>query len=394
MKKANQSFELAFFLVIFLAIIADSALLPYYPILFEEFLEIQNSSYVGLYMAMLSIVAMLAMPLWVWLSNKFYYLNLLIIAQISAGVFAILCVSFSSRLYFFIFSLLMIACKASYLLIYPFVLEQQKKSHLKTIQIFTVLINLGFVLGAIMGGGILDYFLAQEIFYVIGIIDFSQAAICLALYLNLPKTKTFSKNSSTAYQRVEKHKEEGLTKDFIAVILAIFLFYSGSFVTRPFFVDYLSSSSFSYDASISGMIYSIPFVMAIVAICLSDNNSLRKWKSVPMSLLILALTSLLQILPSSILIIICRVLFGWALFQVSVALDWLAYAKRDSQDKKTTYMMINYSQNFGVIVAYYFAGASAQKYGLETPLLLGAMFFLVLFFIFITKRNLYVFNNQ
>ena len=243
MKKANQSFELAFFLVVIFAVIADSALLPYYPILFEEFLEIQNSSYVGLYLAMLSIVAMLAMPLWVWLSKKFYYLNLLIIAQISAGVFAILCISFSSKLYFFIFSLLMIVCKASYLLIYPFVLEQQKKeSHLKTIQIFTVLINLGFVLGAIMGGGILDYVPVQEIFYVIGIIDFSQAAICLAVYFYLPKTS--NKSSSTAYQRVEMYKKEGINKDFIAVVLAIFLFYIGSFVTRPFFVDYLSSGPF------------------------------------------------------------------------------------------------------------------------------------------------------
>ena len=141
------------------------------------------------------------------------------------------------------------------------------------------------------------------------------------------------------------------------------------------------------------MIYSIQFVMAIVAIFLSDKNSLRKWKSVPMSLFILALTSLLQIFSSSILIIISRVLLGWALFQVSVALDWLAYAKRESQDKKTTYMMINYSQNFGVIFAYYFAGASVQKYGLQAPLVMGAIVFLVLFFIFFTKRNLYVLDN-
>lgn len=388
MQKANSIVRLFLLIIIFMAVTADSALLPYYPRLFETYLEIKNPEIVGNYLVMLSVVVMLSMPIWVLISRKFDFLKLLIVSQIGAGLFAFLSVGFDMPFTFFLFSLLMVMLKASYLLIYPFILEnQEKEMYAKTIQIFTVLIYLGGVLGAILGGGVIDSFPVQNVFYVMGSIDFIQAAICIALILYFPKIESKRHEDNTGDGSKEKLSLKG---KFLVISAGILMFYIGSFAMRPFFVEYWSKVSPSFNGSvISGLVYAIPAVMALCSVYLNSKNRLSRWRKLHTCLLILSLTSFLQTSDLPILIIVSRIVFGWALFQASVSLEWLAYTSRDVANHKGTYVVINYAQNIGVIIAYYLAGWGVKHYDSMMPLLLSAVFFLVLFFVFYIGRKSY-----
>jgi len=87
---------------------------------------------------------MLALPLWVRLSRHAHPLRLLIFGQLMAGLLALACAAIDRQWLFWPVSLAMIAFKASYLLMYPYVMglvgtDQQ----VRTIGLLSVVVHLG-----------------------------------------------------------------------------------------------------------------------------------------------------------------------------------------------------------------------------------------------------------
>jgi len=105
-----------------LAVLGDSLLMPFYPQYFAERFGELRSEQVGLYLAAVCLVAMLALPVWVRLARHAHPLRLLIVGQLVAGVLALACAAIDRQWLFWPVSLGMIAFKASYLLMYPYVM--------------------------------------------------------------------------------------------------------------------------------------------------------------------------------------------------------------------------------------------------------------------------------
>lgn len=127
-----------------LAVLGDSLLMPFYPQYFAERFGELRSEQVGLYLAAVCLVAMLALPLWVRLSRHAHPLRLLIFGQLMAGLLALACAAIEQQWLFWPVSLTMIAFKASYLLMYPYVMglvgtDQQ----VRTIGLLSVVVHLG-----------------------------------------------------------------------------------------------------------------------------------------------------------------------------------------------------------------------------------------------------------
>ena len=72
-----------------LAVLGDSLLMPFYPQYFAERFGELRSEQVGLYLAAVCLVAMLALPVWVRLARHAHPLRLLILGQLVAGVLAL-----------------------------------------------------------------------------------------------------------------------------------------------------------------------------------------------------------------------------------------------------------------------------------------------------------------
>ncbi|MFW6346672.1 MAG: MFS transporter, partial [Halomonas sp.] len=105
------------------AVVSDAMLLPFYPQFFAERFGVGDPSHVGAYLAMSCLVVMLALPLWARLARRVGTLRLLIGTQVLAGCLSLTCAVVTSLPWFWGLSLAMLVAKASYLLVYPYLMH-------------------------------------------------------------------------------------------------------------------------------------------------------------------------------------------------------------------------------------------------------------------------------
>jgi MFS transporter, DHA1 family, multidrug resistance protein len=68
-------------------------------------------------------------------------------------------------------------------------------------------------------------------------------------------------------------------------------------------------------------------------------------------------------------IVVGRVMFGWALFQIVVKLDVTMFALSTPASYAADFSVINFFQNLGVLLASFAAGAIVDEAGLRAPFL-------------------------
>ena len=129
---------------------------------------------------------MIAFPFWAYVSKKIAELNILVYTQCIAGVLALCCFWTTSYVNFWILSLVMILFKGSYLLVYPYILKIiTKKEHPGTIGLLSVVVHLGGILGAVIGGLTVDLIDASYIFIIMALGDFIQMGMSGYLLMKL-----------------------------------------------------------------------------------------------------------------------------------------------------------------------------------------------------------------
>ena len=179
----NRSIKTILILMTAAAVISDAVLMPFYPQFFAERFAITDSTYVGNYIAWVCIVVMLAFPVWARLAKHINDIYLLLIGQTGATLLAVGCFYVDSLLQFWCVSLAMFVCKASYLLIYPLIMRlESAEQQEQTIGYVSVIVHLGFILGALVGGYVLEFHRAEMIYWYIAGGDFAQLLLCLYLY--------------------------------------------------------------------------------------------------------------------------------------------------------------------------------------------------------------------
>ncbi len=352
------------------AVVSDSMLLPFYPHFFASVFGITDPGHIGLYLSACCLTIVLAFPMWARVSRRIPVLQLLIPTQLAAGGLSILCYWAETPVSFWILSLVMLVFKGSYLLVYPMIMAAERKdNHGNTIGLLSVVVHIGGIAGAVLGGVVLQWFEPRQVFLVMAVSDFLQTGVCLYL-LRRPDARADSEEPSTATPEKSRVTSTVIYK----LGLVMFLFYFSAYLTRPFFVRYWESVTGAEGEVLSGLVFAIPAGIAILALWLNfrRGHTRSPGDGLLTAMMLGSVGLALQGLNQEWLILAGRCLFGWALFQATVQLDQLLFALSQPESYATDFSKINIFQQLGVLAAASSAGGLVGLLGLQIPFAVAA----------------------
>jgi len=350
------------------AVVSDYLLHPFYPQFFELRFGVTNPKLVGYYFAAICFMVMISFPFWAYVSKKVSELNILVYTQLAAGVLALCCYKTQSYFNFWALSLIMVLFKGSYLLVYPYILKIiTKEEHPTTIGLLSVVVHLGGIMGAVIGGLTVDLIDPSYIFFIMALGDFIQMGMSFYLLKSNKYDTSIQQEETKEVSTEEKYIPKGfiLKLGFLTMIL-----YFSEFLMRPFFSLYWESLSNFNSKLISGSIYAIPGFVALIALWIntkrkSNENSVFE-RLIPM-IALGVIGILLQGVPNEIILILGRIIFGWAIFQAVVKFDVLLFELSTPENYALDYSKVHFFQNFGVLVSSLSVGIVVENYGLRMP---------------------------
>ncbi|MFD2166169.1 MFS transporter [Thalassotalea euphylliae] len=376
--------KLGLILLTVISVVADTMLLPFYPQFFEQEFGITSSQHVGLYIAATCLTVMLAFPVWARVARRVEELHLWVVTQIIAGCLGIACFYAADVISFWVASQLMLVFKASYLLIYPFVLRlEDKNKHLGIVGLFSVLMHFGGIGGALLGGAIIENFSARDVFLVMAASDAIQVIFCLALNhkLNLKWQLKMPTHDAAKRKRVPA---------FVWQIggLSLLLYFS-AFLARPYLAQYWQQVSGIGSELIAGLVYAIPAWIALACLWYQSkakpNN--QHFKIMAQALSVGALGLMLQATSEPSIVVLGRCLLGVTLFITTVRLEVMLFEQSEPQFYGEDFSLVHIFQNIGVILASLCVGQVVAEYTLATPFYIAAVGFIVTLFALLYLKN-------
>lgn len=372
--------NLKFFLIAMtmVAVVSDSMLIPFYPQFFSAAFGVTDPQYVGFYIGACCFTVMLAFPFWAFVARKAPTLKLLVYTQFTAGVLSILCYWSVSLWEFWLVSLLMLVFKGSYLLIYPLVMSlEAKERHGGTIGLLSVIVHFGAIFGAVLGGLVLQLFEPRQVFLVMALGDFIQMLVCFFL---IGRDKPHAQAPPPEQAQAQDQARGILTRGFVYKLgLIMLIFYFSAFLIRPFFSQYWQSISAFDSEIISGLVFAIPAVVALLALWLNSRTSTRgsAYDGIASAILLGICGLFLQASQQEIVVLIGRCLFGWSLFQSTVRLDLLLFELSTPKSYATDFSKIHFFQSLGVLMSSFTAGSLVAAYSLQVPFIAAALGFVL-----------------
>lgn len=348
------------------AVVSDAMLLPFYPQFFAARFGVEAPSHVGLYLAMSCLVVMLALPGWAHLARRLGTLRLLIGTQLLAGLLSLTCAVTTSLALFWAVSLAMLVAKASYLLVYPYLMHLAPPTrHATLIGTLSVVVHAGGILGAMIGGLVLEHWQAAQVFRVMAVSDALQVAVCLLLL----------RRGRTPHAAPATPPAAGTSGAILRLGLVMLLFYFSAHLARPFFARYWELASGLPGEALAGAVFAIPggVAVALLALDLLTRRPAARAIVVPLAIGLVGL--LLQASGEVIAILAGRLLFGWALFRVTVRLEVRLFRLSTPARYASDFSKIHVFQGLGVLVASWGAGHLVDAFGLASPFLVAALGF-------------------
>lgn len=376
-----MSLKTCLILLTIVSVIADTMLLPFYPQFFQQAFNQSSPEHVGYYIAACCFTVMCAFPLWAKVAKHIHELHLWVYTQIIAGALGIACYFSTSLLEFWLLSQAMLVFKASYLLIYPFVMRlEDKDKHLGMVGLFSVLMHFGGISGALLGGVILQYFDPRDIYLIMAASDGLQVIVCLYLIARLNiafKPENMKVSDQLNSEQVDPELEDSATdeesnishiKGFVFRLgLITALFYFSAFLIRPFFTLYwqsINSTAWLSSEIITGLVYSLPGWIAVIGLWLNHkaqkNESsvkLSSFQIIVNAMLLGTVGLLIQGAEQAWLVILGRCIYGWAMFQATVRLEVMLFEVSTPDRYATDFSKMHFMQNLGVIAASFSVGS-------------------------------------
>lgn len=344
-------------LITIVSVICDTMVLPFYPRFFLERFAVDDPLHTGLYIATSCVTVMLMFPLWARVAKRVNELHLWVYTQIASAVLGLSCFYTQDLLLFWLLSQIMLAFKASYLLIYPYVmrLESQDK-HLNMASLFSVLMHFGAIGGALLGGAIMQWFAARYLYLIMMMGDLLQVAVCVYLI------RAYAIKSAGANERSSSIgiPSIGAWPRYVwALGLLSLIFYLAAFTIRPFLVLYWSRIAGVDDQIIAGFMYSIPGWVALLGLYVSyrHKGSLNGYQRIFLSLFICILGCFMQASEAPAWFIFGRIIFAWGLFQITVNLEVVLFELSKPERFAADYSRVHIFQNIGVIAASFISAS-------------------------------------
>lgn len=356
-----------------IAVVSDSMLIPFYPQLFADAFGVTDPVHVGSYIAACCFTVMVALPFWAFAAAHVRVLGLLIFTQLAAGLFSALCYWSDSALEFWVLSLSMFVFKASYLLVYPFVMSlEPKQNQFGTIGLLSVIVHFGGIFGAVFSGFLLRLFEPRHVLLAMAASDVIQALACIAFGKRVHEAAATAAGERSASLEGGAHRRGGF---LVKLSLVMLVFYFSAFVVRPFFSTHWESVSASTNTIVTGLVFAIPGVVALISL------RVTKQQAVSSGALVAAICAafagcLLQAVRHELAIVAGRCVFGWAIFHVAVRLDLLLFERSRPEAYGRDFSKIHIFQQLGVLVSSFAAGSLVAEHGLRAPFLTAAIGFL------------------
>lgn len=351
------------------AVVSDAILIPFYPQFFAARYGVTSPVHAGAYVAFISIVVMLTLPLWARIAKRLDAMHLLVYTQCVAGVLSVASYFAPTVALFWVLSLAMFMCKSSYLLMYPYMMRlEAKESHAHTIGVLSVVVHFGAIAGAVAGGFVMQVWDAHHCIFAMAAGDFVQMAICLSLIRThgIARCCRFAGSTEQALVRPGLRARMPILR--LALLMLAFDFCV--YLIRPFMASYWQAVTHAPGELVPGLVFAIPGMVALVALRLNRRLS-AQGKRVPdhmlANLLLCTAGMMLQGVETPPWIVMGRVMFGWALFQIVVKLDVTMFALSTPASYAADYSVINFFQNLGVLLASFAAGAIVDEAGLRAP---------------------------
>lgn len=361
-----------------LAVISDAILIPFYPQFFSARYGIDSAVHVGVYVAAISLAVMCTLPFWARLAKRVEPLHLLVYTQCAAGTFSVLSNWAPDVVTFWVLSMLMFMCKSSYLLMYPYMMRlTPKELHASTIGILSVTVHFGAIFGAVVGGFVMQAWGPRACILAMAAGDFIQMLVCMFLIRSGRIVRVNGEQAGDAEvqahaaRRFDWHARLPILR--LALVMLIFDF--SAYLIRPFFSTYWQAITGDPRELASGMAFAVPGVIAVIALGVHAylNKRGRKLPDHTIANLVLGATGLLlHAAPEPALVILGRVLYGWALFQIIVKLEVNLFRLSEPERYAQDYSITNFFQNLGVLLSSFAAGAIVSRYGLVLPFLIAA----------------------
>ncbi|MDR5857914.1 MFS transporter [Halomonas eurihalina] len=348
------------------AVISDAMLLPFYPQFFAARFGVTDPSHIGLYLAMCGLVVMLALPGWARLARRIGTLRLLLGTQLLAGGLSLSCAEVASLPLFWGLSLAMLVAKASYLLVYPYLMHVEPQArHATLIGTLSVVVHAGGILGAVVGGLVLEHWQAAQIFRVMAVSDALQVVVCLLL---LRRGRVPHSTPSTP-------SVPGTSAALLRLGMVMLLFYFSAHLTRPFFARYWEMASGLPGELLAGAVFAIPGGVAVALLAFDLLGRRASGSAIVLPLAIGLIGLLLQTSGDTTAIFAGRILFGWALFRVTVRLELRLFQLSTPDRYASDFSKIHIFQGLGVLIASWSAGRLVDAHGLISPFIVAALGF-------------------
>jgi predicted MFS family arabinose efflux permease len=354
-----------------IAVISDSMLHPFYPQYLAEVYGVTSAGTVGIYIASCSLTVLATFPLWAKLSRRIAVIPLLVVTQLATCALSLVCSRLTWLPAFWAVSLLMMIGKASYLLIYPYVMSlQPKDQHLGTISLLALVVYFGNVLAAVLAGSIFEWLAPGDLFVAMAIGDVLQIGLCVWML------RSGALASAPAPAREERTSLPG---GFLLRLGAVMLIlYFSAYLPDPFFSSFWELRAQTSSRFLSGLVFALPALAALVAL---GYDKLRRdaggaYAGIIPATVVGMCALWLQASGLPYLLIAGRFLFGWALFQAMVRLDLLLFRHSHPDTYAVDFSKVNLFQGLGVLVASLTAGTLVSGLGLRAPFVVAACGFL------------------
>lgn len=355
------------------AVVGDSLLHPFFPQYFRAVFGVTDSVHVGFYVAACSLTVLLSFPVWALLSRKVSTPRLLIATQLACAVFACATSAAGSLGEFWALSLTMMALKASYLLIYPYVMSlEEKERHQGTIGLLAFVVYFGHLLAALMAGFILQILGPRPLFLAMAAGDVLQATISLFAV----KARVFSARSAPIRSPLQEGSRP-MPRGFLAKLgLLMCVLYFSAYVTEPFFSEYWESRSSVTNRIISGLVFALPGIAALMALIIDARFGSRPSRGMARGVWLVVVGLLLQLFGPWPAAVAGRFLYGWALFRTMVELDLILFQVSTPDDYAVDFSRANFFQGLGVMIASSTAGSLVHVIGPAAPFVTAAVAFM------------------
>jgi predicted MFS family arabinose efflux permease len=256
--------------------------------------------------------------------------------------------------------------------------EEKPENHGLIIGMLSVVIHVGAIFGASVGGSALEHLGVEASMYLMAAGDFVQMGICLFLVFSGNTARSGDNKARTEkYKRLARPSGAWIALAKLSGLML--LFDLSAYLVRPFFSVYWESIYAAGNQAITGIVFAIPGMVAIVGLLINKSflkNTFSNIDHTAANLFIGAVGLFLQASSSPLLVLIGRCLYGWSLFQVVVKLEVTLFRISHPDFYDRDFAVTNFFQNLGVLLASFAAGYVVDWIGVPLSFLLAAVGFI------------------